>query len=45
MLGSFHPPQSYTLIDRNPALTDVCDKLVSDDVVRELVVQHPASVT
>lgn len=44
MLGSFHPPQGYTLIDRNPSLASVCDKFVSAEVVRELVVQHPASV-
>lgn len=45
MLGSFHPPQGYTLIDRNPALAAVCDRLMSDEIVRELVVEHPASVT
>lgn len=45
MLGSFHPPQGYTLVDRHPALANVCDKLVGSQVVRELVVQHPASVT
>lgn len=44
MLGSFHPPQGYTRIDRNPALASLCDKLVATDVVRELVVPHPASV-
>jgi predicted transcriptional regulator len=44
-LGSVHSPQGYTLINRNPALADVCDKLTSDDVVRELAVQHPASVS
>jgi hypothetical protein len=45
MLGSFHPPQGYTLIDKHPALADVCDKLMSDEVARELVVQHSAPVT
>ena len=45
MLGSFHPPQGYTLVDRHPALANVCDTLVSGDMVRELVLQHPASVT
>ena len=45
MLGSFHPPQGYTLVGKNPALSSVCDKLMSAGVVRELVVQHPASVT
>jgi predicted transcriptional regulator len=44
MLGSFHPPQGYTLLDRNPALAGVCDKLTSAGVVRELVVPHSASV-
>lgn len=44
MLGSFHPPQGYTLIDRHPVLAGVCDKLVSADVTRELLVQHPASL-
>ena len=45
MLGKFHPPQGYTLVDKNPALAGVCDKLVSAEPVRELVVEHPASVT
>lgn len=45
MLGSFHPPQGYTLVDKRPALADVCDKLMSDEVVRELIVQHSAPVT
>lgn len=45
MLGAFHPPQGYTLVDRNPALADVCDKLISSELLRELVVQHPASVS
>jgi hypothetical protein len=45
MLGSFHPPQGYTLIDKHPALADVCDKLMSDEVARELVVQYSAPVT
>lgn len=42
LLGSFHPPQGYTLVDRNPVLAAVCEKLVSADVVRELTVQHSA---
>ena len=45
MLGKFHPPQGYTLVDKNPALAGVCDKLRSAEPVRELVVEHPASVT
>lgn len=45
MLGTFHPPQGYTLVDKNPALASVCDKLTLTDPVRELVVEHPASVT
>lgn len=44
MLGSFHPPQGYTLIDRHPALAEVCDTLVSAPVTRELVVDQRASV-
>lgn len=44
MLGSFHPPQNYTLVDRHPTLAGVCDKLASAEPVRELVVPHPASV-
>lgn len=44
LLGSFHPPQGYALVDRHPALASVCDKLISVDVVRELVVPHPASI-
>jgi hypothetical protein len=45
MLGGFHPPQGYTLVDKHPALAGVCDKLISADVVRELVIDHPTSVT
>lgn len=45
MLGKFHPPQGYTLVDKNPALASVCDKLTAAEPVRELVVEHPASVT
>lgn len=44
MLGSFHPPQGYTLIDRHPALARVCDELTSAALVRELAVAHAASV-
>jgi predicted transcriptional regulator len=44
MLGSFHPPQGYTLIDRHPPLASVCDQLTSTEAVRDLVVAHPASV-
>jgi predicted transcriptional regulator len=45
LLGTFHPPQGYTLVDKNPTLAGVCDKLMSAETVRELVVEHPASVT
>lgn len=45
MLGTFHPPQGYTLVDKNPTLAGVCDKLMSSEPVRELVVEHSASVT
>ena len=44
MLGSWHPPQGYTLIDRHPALAQVCDKLVSTNPVRSMVVEHPSSL-
>lgn len=44
MLGGFHPPQGYTLIDRHPDLASVCDKLTATDALRELAVEHPASV-
>lgn len=43
MLGGFHPPQGYTLIDRHPDLASVCDKLTATDVSRELAVEHAAS--
>jgi predicted transcriptional regulator len=45
MLGTFHPPQGYTLVDKNPTLAGVCDKLMSAEPVRELVVEHPTPVT
>ncbi|QIZ37238.1 hypothetical protein [Saccharopolyspora sp. ASAGF58] len=45
MLGGFHPPQGYILIDKHPTWAGVCDKLISTDVVRELVVEHPAPIT
>lgn len=41
LLGAFHPPQGYTLVDGNPALAAVCDKLTSTGPVRELTVRHP----
>lgn len=44
MLDGFHPPQGYTLIDRHPDLAGVCDKLTATDALRELAVEHPASV-
>jgi len=44
LLGKFHPPQGYTLIDNHPSLAAVCDKLIASDPERELVVEHPASV-
>ncbi|MGH3752938.1 MAG: hypothetical protein ACRDRP_09615 [Pseudonocardiaceae bacterium] len=43
LLGAFHPPQGYTLVENNPTLSAVCDTLTSTPVVRELTVQHPAS--
>ncbi|TDV44196.1 hypothetical protein [Actinophytocola oryzae] len=44
-LGKFHPPQGYTLIDRHPQLSSVCDSLTAATMMRELVAQHPASVS
>lgn len=44
MLGSFHPPQGYTLIDRHPALAGVCDTLTAAGSVRELAVAQPVSL-
>jgi predicted transcriptional regulator len=43
LLGSFHPPQGYTLINRHPVLASVCDKLVCTTPVRQLTIPHPAS--
>lgn len=43
MLGSFHPPQSYTLVARHPAWLAVCEKLTSTDTVREMAVRHPTT--
>jgi hypothetical protein len=45
MLGSFHPPQGYTLVARHPAWRVVCEKLTSTDTVREMTVQHPATAS
>lgn len=44
LLGSFHPPQGYTLIDRHPTLAGVCDTLTSTDTLRERTVEHPTPV-
>lgn len=44
MLGSFHPPQGYTLVARHPTWAAVCGKLATSDVVREMTVDHPATV-
>lgn len=43
-LGSFHPPQGYTLIARHPAWITVCEKLTANDPVRQMTVHHPATV-
>ncbi|MGH3923430.1 MAG: hypothetical protein ACRDTT_11285 [Pseudonocardiaceae bacterium] len=43
-LGSFHPPQGYTLITRHPAWATVCEKLTATDPIRQLDVHHPAPV-
>jgi predicted transcriptional regulator len=44
-LGSFHPPQGYTLVNRNPALAALCDDLVFGPVMREMTVHHPALIS
>ncbi|TDV54088.1 hypothetical protein [Actinophytocola oryzae] len=44
-LGAFHPPEGYTFVGAHPRLGCVCDSLTADTVARELVVQHPASVS
>lgn len=44
MLGSFHPPQGYTLVAKHPNWVAVCDKLTAGEVVREMTVDHPATV-
>ena len=36
MLGTWHPPQGYQLIDRQPQLREVCAKLTAGDPVREI---------
>ncbi len=38
MLGSFHPPQGYTLVARHSAWLAVCEKLTSTETVREMTV-------
>jgi predicted transcriptional regulator len=43
MLGSFHPPQSYTLVARQPGWLEICEKLTSTDTLREMTVQHPVT--
>ncbi len=40
-LGGFHPPQGYVFLARNPQLRAVCEKLISEDPLREMVVPHP----
>ncbi len=44
MLGSFHPPQGYTLINKHPNWLAVCDKLTAGEAVRELTVDTSATV-
>ncbi|MGH3936928.1 MAG: hypothetical protein ACRDS1_18410 [Pseudonocardiaceae bacterium] len=44
MLGSFHPPQGYILVAKHPAWLAVCEKLTTTNSVREMIVQHPATV-
>ncbi|WP_223199395.1 hypothetical protein [Solihabitans fulvus] len=44
MLGSFHPPQGYTLVAKHPSWVAVCDKLASGEVIRGMTVDHSATV-
>lgn len=38
MLDGFHPPQGYVLVDNHPEWRAVCDKLLSDSMVRETTI-------
>ncbi|WP_239342559.1 hypothetical protein [Frankia sp. CiP3] len=39
-LGTFHPPQGYIRVARNPGWLRVCDGLVATGLVRQLTVDH-----
>ncbi|MGH3911956.1 MAG: hypothetical protein ACRDTC_00890 [Pseudonocardiaceae bacterium] len=43
-LGSFHPPQGYTLIARYPAWIAVCEEFAASGPTRQLTVHHPTTV-
>ncbi|MDT0267642.1 hypothetical protein RM844_15245 [Streptomyces sp. DSM 44915] len=36
MLGSFHPPQGYTLVSRHPRWRPICDRLTAAGPTRQL---------
>jgi predicted transcriptional regulator len=42
MLGSFHPPQGYTLLARHPQWGSVCDKLTASGALRKMTIDHTA---
>jgi predicted transcriptional regulator len=45
MLGSFHPPQGYTLIRKHPEWTAVCEKLAAGPLAREKTLAAPGRVS
>ena len=44
MIGSFHPPQGYTLLARHPQWGSVCDKLTASGPLREMTIDHAALI-
>lgn len=42
-LGTFHPPQGYTLLRRHPDLAGVCRQLTERQPLRSLTISHPVS--
>ncbi|NNJ62125.1 MAG: hypothetical protein HKP61_14520 [Dactylosporangium sp.] len=41
-LGTFHPPQGYTLLGRHPDLAAICRHLTEGPPLRSLAITHPA---
>ncbi|GAB3173043.1 hypothetical protein GCM10027059_43350 [Myceligenerans halotolerans] len=39
LLGEFHPPQGYLLVDRHPAWRSICDRLMATPVIRETAIE------